>query len=29
MTSAGMGAKRSTEFGDLFITVFGIEDDGE
>lgn len=29
MTSAGMEAKRTTELGDLFITVFGIEDDGK
>ena len=29
MTSAGIEAKRTTELGDLFITVFGIEDDGK
>lgn len=29
MTSAGMEAKRTTELGDLFITVFGIEHDGK
>ena len=29
MTSTGMEAKRTTELGDLFITVFGIEDDGK
>ena len=29
MTGGGMEAKRTTKLGDLFITVFGIEDDGK
>lgn len=27
MTAGGMGAKRTTELGDLFITIFGIDND--
>lgn len=29
MTSGGMSAKRTTELGDLFITIFGIDKDGK
>lgn len=27
MTAGGMGSKRTTELGDLFITIFGIDND--
>lgn len=29
MSRNGMDAKKTTELGDLFITIFGIEDDGK
>lgn len=29
MTSSGMNAKRTTELGDLFIILFGVENDGK